>query len=130
MKKEQAQGSRESELEVSDVGSKGKRRFRAPANPMVKQLEQLQQKMLDAQAALADETVTVTVGGGALTVVMDGHHHLQSVRIDPEVVDPDDVEMLQDLIVAAVNEARAKVEALTEERLGPLTGNLAIPGLT
>ena len=111
------------------MGSKGKRRYRAPANPMLKQLEQLQQKMLETQAALGEETVTVTVGGGALTVVMSGHQELQSVTIDPEVVDPDDVEMLQDLIVAAVNEARAEVQALTEERLGPLAGNLGVSGL-
>ena len=111
------------------MGSKGKKRFRAPANPMLKQLEQLQQQMLDTQSALSEEIVTVTVGGGALTVVMNGHHELQSVQIDPEAVDADEVEMLQDLIVAAVNEAQAKVQALSEEKMGPLAGNLGIPGL-
>ena len=111
------------------MGSKGKRKYRPPGNPMMKQLEQLQQKMVETQAALGEETVTATVGGGALTVVMNGHQELQSVRIAPEVLDPDEVEMLQDLIVAAVNEAKAKVHELTEERMGPLAGNLAIPGL-
>jgi len=111
------------------VGSKGKKRFRGSVNPMLKQLEQLQQRILEAQAALGEETVTVTVGGGALTVVMNGHHQLESVTIDPEVVDPDDVEMLQDLIVAAVNEAQARTQRLAEEKLGPLTGGVGLPGL-
>jgi len=85
--------------------------------------------MLKAQEALGEETVTVTAGGGAITVVMTGQQRVQSISIDPEVVDPDDVEMLEDLVMAAVNEALQRSQELAAERLGALTGGLRIPGL-
>lgn len=116
-------------LEVKVVGSKGKRKFRAPANPMMRQIEQLQTQMLQAQEDLGEETVTATAGGGAVTVVMNGHQDLQSITIVPEVVDPDDIEMLQDLIVAAINGAVEMVRELSAKRMGPLAGGLDIPGL-
>ncbi len=96
---------------------------------MLQQLQKLQEEMVKTQEALSDETVTVTAGGGAITVVISGHQKIQSITIEPEVVDPDDVEMLQDLVMAAVNEAIDKSQQLAADRLGALTGGLNIPGL-
>lgn len=96
---------------------------------MLQQLQKLQEEMVKTQEALGDETVTVTAGGGAITVVISGHQKIQSIAIEPEVVDPDDVEMLQDLVMAAVNEAIDKSQQLATDRLGALTGGLSIPGL-
>ena len=109
---------------------KGKRiRPRGGQTGVMEQIQKLQEELVKAQEALAEETVTVTAGGGVITVVMTGHQRLQSVTIDPDVVDPDDVEMLQDLIVAAVNEAIERSQALAAERLSGLTGGLSLPGL-
>jgi len=96
---------------------------------MLQQLQKLQEEMVKTQEALGDETVTVTAGGGAITIVISGHQKIQSITIDPEVVDPDDVEMLQDLVMAAVNEAIDRSQQLATDRLGDLTGGLSIPGL-
>jgi hypothetical protein len=96
---------------------------------MLQQLQKLQEDMVKTQEALGDETVTVTAGGGAITVVISGHQKIQSITIEPEVVDPDDVEMLQDLVLAAVNEAIDKSQQLAADQLGALTGGLNIPGL-
>jgi DNA-binding YbaB/EbfC family protein len=96
---------------------------------MLQQLQKLQEEMVKTQEALGDETVTVTAGGGAITVVISGHQKIQSITIEPEVVDPDDMEMLQDLVTAAVNEAIDKSQQLAADRLGALTGGLSIPGL-
>lgn len=93
------------------------------------QLQAMQQQMLEAQEALGDKTVEVSAGGGVVTVVMSGHQKLQSITIDPQVVDPDDVEMLQDLIMAAINEAVEASQNLAAEELGGITGGLNIPGL-
>jgi DNA-binding YbaB/EbfC family protein len=94
------------------------------------QLQAMQQQMLEAQEALGDKTVETSAGGGAVTVVMSGHQKLQSVTIDPEVVDPEDVEMLQDLIIAAVNEAVESSQNLAADEMNSITGGLNIPGLT
>lgn len=99
------------------------------AGGMAKRFQDLQQQMADAQEALGDETIEVSVGGGVLTVEMTGHQKLTKVEIDPDVVDPEDVELLQDLIVAAVNEAVDKSQQMASERLEGLTGGLNIPGL-
>jgi len=96
---------------------------------MLQQLQKLQEEMVKTQEALGDETVTVTAGGGAITVVISGHQKIQSITIESEVVDPDDVEMLQDLVMAAVNEAIDKSQQLATDRMGALTGGLSIPGL-
>jgi len=116
------------------MAGKGKKRFRPPAgvgggNAMLRQLEQLQAQMEQAQASLADEVVLGSAGGGMVTVEMTGAQELRAIRINPEVVDPEDVEMLQDLIVLALKDAQAKASALTEQKMGPLTGGLEIPGL-
>ena len=99
------------------------------AGGMAGQLQKLQQDMMATQEALGDEVVEVTAGGGAITIMMTGHQRVQSLTIDPEVVDRDDVEMLQDLIVAAVNESIEKSQGLAAERMGGLTAGMGIPGL-
>ena len=91
-------------------------------NNILKQAQKMQKQMEEAQAALDDEVVTATAGGGAIEVTMTGNKVLTSVRIDKEAVDPEDVEMLQDMIVAVVNEALKKVEALSEEKMAKITG--------
>lgn len=96
---------------------------------MLQQAQKLQEEMLKTQEALSEETITVTAGGGAITVVMTGQQRVQSISIAPEVVDPDDVEMLEDLVTAAMNEALDRSQELIAERLGALTGGLRIPGL-
>jgi DNA-binding YbaB/EbfC family protein len=95
---------------------------------MRQQIQKLQEQMLQTQEALGDETVSVTAGGGAITVVMSGHQHVESITIEPEVVDPEDVEMLQDLVIAAVNEAIEQSQAMAAERMGALTGGLGSLG--
>ena len=96
---------------------------------MLKQVQELQAQMLQAQEQLAQETVSVSVGGGAVTVVMNGQQEVQSVTIDPQAVDPEGVDMLQDMILAAMNEALLKSRELAEKKLSPLTGGLGMPGL-
>jgi nucleoid-associated protein EbfC len=110
---------------------KGRRSFgRQPGGQMggmLQQVQKLQEEMVKAQEALADEAVSVTAGGGAIQITITGQQRLTAVKIDPEVVDPEDVEMLQDLIVAAVNEALDQSQALAAERMGALTGGLGLP---
>ncbi|MDQ6694855.1 MAG: YbaB/EbfC family nucleoid-associated protein [Chloroflexota bacterium] len=96
---------------------------------MVKQLQQMQQKMVKAQEDLANETVTATAGGGAVTIVMNGHHEVMSVKIDPDAVSPDDVEMLQDMVMAGFNEALEKATALASEKMSAVTGGMNLPGM-
>ncbi len=92
-------------------------------------MRDLQNKMVKIQEELAEETVEVTVGGGAVTAVMTGQQQLRSVKIDPSVVDADDTETLEDLMVAAVNEAIAQSQDLAAKRMGVLTGGLKLPGM-
>jgi nucleoid-associated protein EbfC len=94
---------------------------------LMKQLQQAQEKMQREIAALE---VEATSGGGMVKVVMDGQKTVRSLTIDPEVVSKDDVEMLQDLVLAAVNEAARKVDESIQEKLGGLAGGMKIPGLT
>jgi DNA-binding YbaB/EbfC family protein len=91
---------------------------------------QLQQEMERTQEGLKDESVTATVGGGMITAVANGQQELLSISIDPEVVDPEDVEMLEDMVLAAVNEALEKSRDLASERMSAFTGGLDVPGLT
>jgi nucleoid-associated protein EbfC len=93
---------------------------------MMKQVQQMQERMQQEIAALRVETST---GGGMVKVVMTGEKSLASLIIDPEVVSKDDVEMLQDLVLAAVNEANHKVDEEIQAKMGALTGGLKIPGL-
>lgn len=104
----------------------------APAGGgMLKQVQKLQEEMARTQEALGDETLSVTAGGGAIEVVITGHQRIQNITIAPEVVDVEDIEMLQDLVVAAVNEAIEAAQKLAADRLGALTGGLGLnlPGL-
>lgn len=91
------------------------------------QVNKLQEEMEKTQEALAEEELTVTAGGGMVSIVVTGNKELRSIKIKPEVVDPDDVEMLEDLILAAMTEAMQKADELSEERLGPLTSGLGLP---
>ena len=92
---------------------------------LMKQLQQAQEKI---QAEIAALVVETTAGGGVVRVEMDGQKQLRSLKIDPEVVSRDDVEMLQDLVLAAVNEAARKVEEAVQEKVGGLTGGMKLPG--
>jgi len=94
---------------------------------MLAQIQQLQQEMEAAQASLADETVEVSVGGGVVSVVASGQQEIRAITIRPEVVDPDDVEMLEDLILSAVNEALKQSQHLASQRMGGLTQGLNLP---
>jgi DNA-binding YbaB/EbfC family protein len=96
---------------------------------MMKEAQKLQQQMAALQEEVGKRKVEATAGGGMVTVEMSGHKHLLSLRIDPEVVSKDDVEMLQDLIVAAVNDAIRKVDEAMQEQLGGMMGGLKIPGM-
>ena len=92
-------------------------------------VRKMQGDMEKAQEELADKIVTGSSGGGMVEVDMDGHQTVQAMRIKPDVVDPEDVEMLEDLLMAAINDAAEKVKSLTEERMGGLTDGLNIPGM-
>ncbi len=97
---------------------------------LLKQAQKMQKKLVEAQEELAEKTVEASAGGGMVTVVMNGKQEVISLNIEKEVVDPDDVEMLEDLIIAAVNEAKEKAEEMAKEEMSKLTGGLKIPGLT
>jgi len=96
---------------------------------MMKQAQQLQAKMAKLQEELAEKTVETSSGGGMVKVVASGKQQLVSIQIEQEVVDPDDVEMLQDLILAAVNDALTKAQDMVSGEMGKLTGGMNIPGL-
>jgi DNA-binding YbaB/EbfC family protein len=96
---------------------------------MMKQFQKMQTKLEGIQAELEQTQVEGTAGGGMVKVMANGKQDILEIKIDPEVVDPDDVEMLQDLIVAAVNQARQKAQELQAERMSALTGGLNIPGM-
>jgi DNA-binding YbaB/EbfC family protein len=96
---------------------------------MMKQIQKLQEEMAKTQEALAEETLTVTAGGGAVTIVITGQQKIKSITLKPEIVAPDDIEMLQDLFVAAVNEAIETSQTHAASKLQGLTGGLNIPGL-
>ncbi len=100
-----------------------------PAGGTGNLLQSLQQRMIETQEALANETLEVTAGGGAITVTITGQQKIQAIKLSPDVMNAGDVEMLQDLIVAAVNEAIEKSQQLAASRIGELTGGLKIPGL-
>ena len=96
---------------------------------MMQQAQQLQAKLAKAQEELSNTTLEVSSGGGAVTVTIDGQQKIRSVKISPEVINPDDVELLEDLVLTAVTEAIAKSQEAAAKHLGGLTGGLKIPGL-
>jgi len=97
---------------------------------IMRQAQELQAKLMKAQKDLENVTLEVSSGGGAVTVTINGQQDIQSVKISPDVVDPEDVEMLEDLVLTAVREAIAKSKETAANQLGGLTGGLNIPGLT
>jgi DNA-binding YbaB/EbfC family protein len=97
---------------------------------LLRQAQQLQARLAKAQEELANITVEATSGGGAVKVVIDGRQKVQSVEISPEVISAEDSELLQDLVMAAMNEAVAKSQELANKHLGSVTGGFNIPGLT
>lgn len=97
---------------------------------LMKQAQQLQEKMNKLQEEMADKTVEATAGGGMVKAVANGKQQIVSINIEKEVVDPEDVEMLQDLIVAAVNEALTRAQSMVSEEMNKLTGGMNIPGMT
>lgn len=96
---------------------------------MMKQAQKMQQDLLKMQQEMEEKQYEATVGGGVITAVVSGKRELVRVTIDPEAVDPDDVEMLQDMVVAAVNEAMRKAEADSAQNMSKLTGGLNLGGL-
>ena len=98
-------------------------------NEMLRQAQKMQEDMQKKQAELEEKEYEVAAGGGVINVKINGRKEILSVKIDPEVIDPDDVETLEDLIVAAVNEAIKKVEAISAEEMQKITGSMSIPGM-
>lgn len=96
---------------------------------LMKQAQQLQSKMTKLQEEMAEKTIEATAGGGMVKVVANGKQQVVSIRIEKEVVDPDDVEMLQDLILAAVNDALARAQEMVSQEMSKLTGGMNIPGM-
>lgn len=96
----------------------------------MKMVQQMQNRMLKIQEELAATTVEGSAGGGVVTAVVTGQREFQSIKIDPSAVDPEDVEMLEDLITAAVKDAMDKATALSEEKMSAITGGMKIPGFS
>lgn len=96
---------------------------------MLKQVQKMQQDMVKVQEELSNKTVEATVGGGAVSVVANGKHEVISIKIKPDVVDASDVEMLQDLILSAVNEALRKAQDLVQQEMSKITGGMNLPNI-
>lgn len=96
---------------------------------MLKKVQKMQADMMKMQEDLKNRTVKTTVGGGAVSVVVSGKKELKSIKINPSAVDPDDVEMLEDLIISAVNEGMRQVDEMTEKEMGKVTGGMKLPGM-
>jgi len=98
-------------------------------NTVLKQAQMMQEEMNRVQSELEEKSVTASAGGGKVTVSMKGSKEITSIKIAPEIVDPDDTEMLEDLVMVAVNDAIRQVESMLEEGMNSITGGLNIPGL-
>ncbi|MBT2618928.1 MULTISPECIES: YbaB/EbfC family nucleoid-associated protein [unclassified Bacillus (in: firmicutes)] len=96
---------------------------------MMKQMQKMQKKMAEAQEELGEKRIEGTAGGGMVTVIVTGHKEIVDVVIKPEVVDPDDIDMLQDLVLAATNDALKKAEELTNQTMGQFTKGMNLPGM-
>ncbi len=97
---------------------------------LMNQAKKMQDDLAKAQDELANQVVESTAGGGMVTLQINGKYEIKKLKIDPEVVDPEDTEMLEDLIIAAFNEARDKIARTSEEEMSKLTGGMKIPGMT
>ena len=98
-------------------------------NQMLKQAQKMQEDMASLQEDLEQREYLATSGGGAVSVTVDGKHLIKSIKINPEIIDADDAEMLEDLVTVAVNEAIEKASKTAEEEMGAITGGLNIPGM-
>ena len=98
-------------------------------NKLMQQAQQMQQQMAEAQEQLATETVEASAGGGLVTVRATGNGEILAIKIDPKAIDPDDPELLEDMVLAAVNEALRSAQSLAQSRLGAMTGGLGLPGM-
>lgn len=98
-------------------------------NNMLKQVQKMQKEMEKAQQEIEETEFSSTAGGGVVEATVDGKKYLKSLSIDPDVIDPDDKEMLEDLVLAAVNDALKKADDFSQERMGKLTGGMNIPGM-
>ena len=98
-------------------------------NKMVKQVQQMQAKMAKLQEELDQRTVEATAGGGAVRVVVNGKNEIVEIQIKPEVLDPDDVEMVQDLVMAACNEGLKNAQKMVADEMAKITGGMKVPGL-
>ncbi|MBQ8568244.1 MAG: YbaB/EbfC family nucleoid-associated protein [Oscillospiraceae bacterium] len=98
-------------------------------NSMIKQAQKMQAEITAVQEQIESESFTATTGGGAVEITMNGRKQVQSLNIKPEVVDKDDVEMLQDLLISAINECVKQIEDTSESRMGAVTGGVSFPGL-
>ena len=96
---------------------------------LMRQAKELQAKLAKAQEELANTTVEATAGGGAVTIVIDGQYRVHSIKISPDAIDSQDVELLEDLVLSAINEAIRKIQELAQSQLGSLAGGLNIPGI-
>jgi hypothetical protein len=110
-------------------GGKGPKGPKGGSQDMMRQLQQVQKQLAEAQESLGEETVEYTAGGGMVKVVADGQQNVRRITIDPQVIDPEDAGMLEDLVLVAVNGALEMSQQLASERMGGLTGDLDIPGL-
>ena len=98
-------------------------------NAMIRQAQKMQEDMQNLQADLEQREYEISAGGGVVTVKINGKREILNIGIEPEIVDPDDIETLSDVLVAAVNEAIKKVDSVSEEEMGKVTGGLGMPGL-
>lgn len=97
--------------------------------PNMKMIQQMQNRLAKMQEELAETTVEGTAGGGAVRIQVDGLRAVKGVKIDPEAVDPEDIEILEDMVLAAINEAMKQAEDLAAQKMGAITGGIKIPGL-
>ena len=112
-------------MEVQKMGMRGMGNMQN----MMKQMQKMQKKMAEAQEELGEKKIEGTAGGGMVTVIVTGHKEIVEVTIKAEVVDPDDIEMLQDLVLAATNDALKKADELTNQTMGQFTKGMNMPGL-
>lgn len=96
---------------------------------MMQRIQKMQEEMTKTQTAVEESEFSASVGGGAVEVVVNGKHEVKSIKMQPEVVDPEDIDMLEDLLLAAINEAIRKANETMESEMGKLTGGLNIPGM-
>ncbi|MDD7464419.1 MAG: YbaB/EbfC family nucleoid-associated protein [Anaerococcus sp.] len=98
-------------------------------NNMMKQVQKMQKQMADAQQAIEEKEFTSTAGGGVVEATVNGKKEVLNINIDPDVIDPEDKEMLEDLVLAAINDAMKQADDFSQEQMGKLTGGMNIPGL-